>query len=154
LAHAFGGIGALIAGLNIKRFNDRFGPPAVLAAGLGVTGMAWGAFALLPAAPGWNWVSMGLAILVFDLGAVCFFVNYISLRQILTPDPLLGRVTATMRFATVAAAPFGAVALGAFAEAAGLRWSFVVMGLGGLAVGAVLWTSKNVRSASQALNTS
>jgi MFS family permease len=151
LAHAFGGIGALIAGINIKRFNDRFGPPMVLALGLTLTGVSWAAFSVLPAAPGWNVLTMGLAILVFDLGAVCFFVNYISLRQILTPDALLGRVTATMRFAAVATAPFGAVAFGSIAEFIGLRWSFVLMGAGGVFVGWVLWRSKNVRHASQAL---
>ena len=49
----------------------------------------------------------GCAMLVFDFGAVLYAINYLSLRQAITPDRLLGRMTATMRFLTVAAAPLG-----------------------------------------------
>ena len=52
-------------------------------------------------------LALGCAMLVFDFGAVLYGINYLSLRQAITPDRLLGRMTATMRFLTVAAAPLG-----------------------------------------------
>ena len=48
-------------------------------------------------------------MLVFDFGAVLYGINYLALRQAITPDRLLGRMTATMRFLTVAAAPLGSL---------------------------------------------
>ena len=58
------------------------------------------------------WVAtllLGLAMLVFDFGGVLYGINYLSLRQAITPDRLLGRMTATMRFLTVAMAPLGSL---------------------------------------------
>ena len=55
-------------------------------------------------------LALGMCMLVFDFGAVIYAINYLSLRQALTPDHLLGRMTATMRFLTVAAAPLGSLA--------------------------------------------
>ena len=60
-------------------------------------------------------------MLLFDFGAVLCGINYLSLRQAITPDRLLGRMTATMRFLAVAAAPLGSLVGGALATAIGLR---------------------------------
>ena len=60
-------------------------------------------------------------MLMFDFGGVLFGINYLALRQAITPDRLLGRMTATMRFLTVAAAPLGSLAGGALATVIGLR---------------------------------
>ena len=69
-------------------------------------------------------------------------INYLALRQAITPDRLLGRMTATMRFLTVAAAPLGSLAGGALATAIGLRGTLLTVGVLGLALvaGAVLWS--------------
>jgi predicted MFS family arabinose efflux permease len=69
-----------------------------------------------------------------------FGIQYLSLRQAITPDRLLGRMTATMRFLTVAAAPLGSLAGGALATAIGLRATLLTVGALGLllALGAVL----------------
>ena len=56
-------------------------------------------------------------MLLFDFGAVLWGINYLSLRQAITPDRLLGRMTATMRFLAVAAAPLGSLAGGVLATA-------------------------------------
>ena len=64
---------------------------------------------------------LGSAMLMFDFGAVLYGINYLALRQAITPDRLMGRMTATMRFLTVAAAPLGSLAGGALATAIGLR---------------------------------
>ena len=74
----------------------------------------------------------GLGMLLFGFGATLFTVNYLSLRQANTPDALLGRKTATMRFLTVAAAPVGSLFGGLLASAIGLRAT-----LGGGAAGSI-----------------
>jgi Na+/melibiose symporter-like transporter len=148
LAHLFGGVGALLAGVVMKRLNLRFSPGWVMGWGLMMTAVAWGLFAVLPSAAPWNVLSMGAAMFVLDFGAVCFFVNYISMRQILTPDALLGRVTATMRWASVALAPAGAVASGSIAEWMGLRPTFAALGILGCATCFALMKAKSVHAAS------
>jgi len=69
-----------------------------------------------------------------------FGIQYLSLRQAITPDRLLGRMTATMRFLTVAAAPLGSLAGGVLATWVGLRATLLTIGVLGLALalGAVL----------------
>ncbi len=81
-------------------------------------------------------------MLVFDFGAILYAINYLSLRQAITPDRLLGRMTATMRFLTVAAAPLGSLAGGALATAVGLRTTLLTVGVLGLALtaGAIAWS--------------
>jgi uncharacterized membrane protein len=81
-------------------------------------------------------------MLLFDFGAVLFGINYLALRQAITPDRLLGRMTATMRFLTVAAAPLGSLVGGALATAIGLRPTLLTIGVLALllVVAAVLWS--------------
>ena len=61
------------------------------------------------------WVAsllFGGGLFLLDLAAMIFFINYLSLRQAVTPDRLLGRVTATMICLTVSTAPLGGLAGG------------------------------------------
>ena len=89
--------------------------------GLMLTALAWQAFGLI-AGPVWlATLTLGCTMLVFDFGGVLYGINYLALRQAITPDRLLGRMTATMRFLTVAAAPLGSLVGGALATAIGLR---------------------------------
>ena len=85
-------------------------------------------------------VALGLAMLLFDFGGVMCGIKYLSLRQAITPDRLLGRMTATMRFLTVAAAPLGSLAGGALATLVGLRATLLGVGALGLvlAIGAMV----------------
>ncbi len=73
-------------------------------------------------------------MLVFDFGGVLYGINYLSLRQAITPDRLLGRMTATMRFLTVAMAPLG-LARGRRCSPTriGLRGTLLTVGVLGLA---------------------
>jgi len=91
------------------------------------------------------WVAtlmLGAALLVFNFGAVLYAINYLALRQAITPDRLLGRMTATMRFLTVAVAPLGSLVGGALATAVGLRATLLTVGVLGLVLctAAVLWS--------------
>jgi MFS family permease len=91
-------------------------------------------------------VVFGLGLFLLDFSAMTFFINYLTLRQTVTPDRLLGRVTATMICLTVATAPFGGVAGGWVAEHWGLRTAILAAGLGALALAPlVAWASPLAR---------
>jgi MFS family permease len=84
----------------------------------------------------------GAGLFLLDFSAMTFFINYLTLRQTVTPDRLLGRVTATMICLTVATAPLGGLAGGWIAEHWGLRITILLAGAGALAmIPLVAWTS-------------
>jgi MFS family permease len=58
---------------------------------------------------------------LFGLTSLVFYVNALSLRQTVTPHELLGRMTATYRFASWGVLPLGAFLAGAIGSALGLR---------------------------------
>jgi len=64
-------------------------------------------------------------------------INLVSLRQVVTPDRLQGRVNASMRFFSAGAMPLGALAGGALGQTIGLRPT-LALGAAGTLVG-VLW---------------
>ncbi|HEX7272240.1 MAG TPA: MFS transporter [Casimicrobiaceae bacterium] len=141
-AYACGGLGCVLASVFAERLSVRIGVGPVIVAGLMITAAGWQVFGLLG---GSGWVAMlalGAAMLVFDFGAILYAINYLALRQAITPDRLLGRMTATMRFLTVASAPLGSLVGGALATAIGLRGTLLVVGALGLALAlaAVLWS--------------
>jgi MFS family permease len=141
-AYACGGLGCVLASAFAERLSRRFGVGSVIVQGLILTAVGWQGFALLGGTGTAAMLALGCAMLVFDFGAILYAINYLALRQAITPDRLLGRMTATMRFLTVAAAPLGALVGGALATAIGLRGALLtVAALGiGLAVAAVLWS--------------
>ena len=132
-----GGVGFLIASFWVQHANRRFGVGCVMLGGLFSTGIAWLMTATV--SPGsWAGPHLGIAIFVLDLGAMLFFINYLTLRQSVTPDHLLGRVTSTMIFLSIAGAPLGSLAGGVMAELLGLRTTIAVAGAGTLVLGLVL----------------
>jgi MFS family permease len=142
LAYAFGGLGCLIGAAFAERLSARLGVGPVILHGLVLTALAWQAFGLI-SGPAWlAMLLLGLAMLVFDFGGVLYGINYLSLRQAITPDRLLGRMTATMRFLTVSAAPVGALFGGLLATWIGLRATLLTVGVLGLllSIAAVLWS--------------
>jgi len=141
-AYACGGFGCVIASALAERLSRRFGIGPVIVHGLVLTVVGWQIFALLGGS-GWTaMLALGVAMLVFDFGGILFGINYLALRQAITPDRLLGRMTATMRFLTVASAPLGSLVGGALATGIGLRGTLLaVAGLGVvLSAAAVLWS--------------
>jgi predicted MFS family arabinose efflux permease len=142
VVYACGGVGCLLAAASAERLSHRFGVGTAVVGGLALTAVGWQAYGLVTG-PAWLAApALGLAMLVFDFGSVTWGINYLALRQAITPDRLLGRMTATMRFLTVAAAPLGSVAGGALATAIGLRATLLAIGALGLllALGAVAWS--------------
>jgi MFS family permease len=114
----------------------------VMLVGIASTGVA---YLVMAASTGPFWLAsviFGGGLFMLDLGAMIFFINYLSLRQAVTPDRLLGRVTATMICLTVATAPLGGLAGGWIAEHYGLRAAMLFAGVGALLLAPVIaWFS-------------
>lgn len=140
------GVGSLVAAGAVTPLNARFGFGPTMLAALGGTGVAW---LVLGASTGGFVVAsltFGLGLFLLDFAAMTFFINYLTLRQTVTPDRLLGRVTATMICLTVATAPLGGLAGGWVAEHWGLRAAILLAGAGALAmIPLVAWTSPLAR---------
>ena len=133
-AFVFAGFGCFLAALCAERFGERFGVGPMIVFGFVGTGAAWVAIALTR---GTGWpaaLAFGGALFVFDFSATLFGIHYMSLRQAITPDHLLGRMTATMRFLALVAAPFGALFGGALGEWLGLSGTILLVGVLGLAL--------------------
>jgi hypothetical protein len=78
-------------------------------------------------------------LMLFSTGAVFIFINFLSLRQAVTPAPLLGRMTSTMRWLILIPAGPGALIGGWLGEHVGLRASLAVAGGGALLLAVVCW---------------
>jgi MFS family permease len=136
------GLGSLAAAGVVSKLNARFGMGPTMLAGIGGTGVSW---LVMGASTGSFWVAsiiFGVGLFMLDLAAMIFFINYLSLRQSVTPDRLLGRVTATMICLTVATAPLGGLAGGWVGDHWGLRAAMLLAGAGALILAPlVAWLS-------------
>ena len=146
VAYMFGGVGCVIAAANAERLSNRFGVGSIIVYGLLLTAFGWQTFGLVSGPPWAATLALGIAMLVFDFGAVLYGINYLALRQAITPDRLLGRMTATMRFCTVAAAPVGSLIGGTLATGIGLRATLLVVGALGIALAIGAMTTSPFRS--------
>jgi predicted MFS family arabinose efflux permease len=82
----------------------------------------------------------------FSCGATVIFVNFLSLRQSVTPEPLLGRMTSTMRWLILLGAGPGALIGGYVGEHVGLRASLACAGVGGLFLTWFAWRNQTIMS--------
>jgi MFS family permease len=114
------GIGTVLASVLGHRLSARIGPGPCLVVGLALCSAGWLLLALLPAGP-WGVAGFGLMLTLFGTGAVLIFINFLALRQAVTPEPLLGRMTSTMRWLILLPAGPGALLGGWLGEHHGLR---------------------------------
>jgi MFS family permease len=113
--------------------------------GFAVTGLGWLQLALVP--PGsWGIASFVLMLLCFGIGAVLLFINFLALRQAVTPDPLLGRMTSTMRWLILIPAGPGALLGGYLGEQLGLRYAMGLGGGGALLLALWAWNHPEIRN--------
>lgn len=96
-----------------------------------------GALALAPVA--WGWPALALAFFLFGFGPMLWFITQTSLRQAVTPQALLGRVSATLTTAMYGMRPLGALAGGLAGEWFGLAMAiWLPVALFGLSTLAIL----------------
>jgi len=128
----------VIASLLGNRISRRIGPGPCLILGFAVCGAGWLLLAVAPA-NAWGVAAFALMLMLFASGAVLIFINFLALRQAVTPAPLLGRMTSTMRWLILIPAGPGALLGGWLGEHAGLRASLAVAGAGSLLLAAAAW---------------
>jgi MFS family permease len=130
LVFATGGVGSFAGSIVAERLARRFGPgPAMIGAqvAFGLTGM------LVPLAvlvPSWALPMIVASEFAQWMAILVYYVNAISVRQAITPDRVLGRVNATMRFLAGGANPIGAVIGGALGGLIGVPLTLVVASFG------------------------
>ncbi|MCG3188158.1 MAG: hypothetical protein LKCHEGNO_00051 [Burkholderiaceae bacterium] len=130
------GAGTVLASVFGNRLSRRIGPGPSLPLAIAVCGAGW---LLLAAAPAnrLGVAAFALMLFAFGVGAVLIFINFLALRQAVTPEPLLGRMTSTMRWLILLPAGPGALIGGWLGEHLGLRAALVFAGVGGLLLSAV-----------------
>ncbi|HSM20803.1 MAG TPA: MFS transporter, partial [Rubrivivax sp.] len=114
------GVGTVVGSVYGRRISLALGPGPCLVVGYAVCGAGWLLLAVAPA-NAWGVAAFALMLMSFATGAVFIFINFLALRQAVTPEPLLGRMTSTMRWLTLLAAPPGALLGGWLGEHVGLR---------------------------------
>jgi predicted MFS family arabinose efflux permease len=132
------GLGTVTAGALGHRISSRIGTGPCMLLGFAVCGLGWLQLAVAPAGP-WGVVSFVTMLVCFGAGAVLIFINFLALRQAATPQPLLGRMTSTMRWLILLPAAPGALLGGWLGEHLGLRWALAAGGVGALALAVAGW---------------
>jgi MFS family permease len=138
------GIGTVLASVFGRRISVHVGPGPCLLLGMGVCGVGWLACSVAPEGA-WGVAVFAAMLLCFGFGAVLIFINFLSLRQAVTPAPLLGRMTSTMRWLILLPAGPGALIGGWLGEHVGLRAALAFAGLVALAVTALVWCHPLIR---------
>jgi MFS family permease len=136
---AVGAIGFLIGSLMARRVTALLGIGIASIAGAvaGTVGPA-----LLPlATPETAAPVLMVANFITGFGPSIYGINYLSLRQAVTPDRLRARMSATTRMVVWGSGPIGAVIAGLIGQAFGLRLAIAVLAAFGLTCLPVLWFS-------------
>jgi Na+/melibiose symporter-like transporter len=141
LVNALGAVGALAGAVAVHGANRRFGKAVAIVLGFGATGAGFLLYALAP--PGdWAVPLAGAAMFLVEGGMTAYTVNYLAMRQQVTPDAMLGRMTTTMRFLSVSGAPVGSTVIGYAAGAIGLTSMIAILGV--MALMAAAWSRRLV----------
>lgn len=136
LASSVYGAGAIAAALTGAWLIARLPTGFLLVFGPAVS--LFGAAALALAPPALGWPALALAFFLFGVGPILWFITQTTLRQAVTPQPLLGRVSATITTAMYGMRPLGALAGGLAGEWLGVEMAMwlpvVLFGLSTLAI--------------------
>jgi MFS family permease len=139
------GIGTVAASAVGHRVARRLGPGPTLVLGFGISGAGW---LLLSVAPlgAWGIAAYASMLLMFGVGAVFIFINFLSLRQSVTPAPMLGRMTSTMRWLILLPAGPGALLGGWLGDHFGLRYALGFAGFTAVLLTVIAWYLPVIRS--------
>jgi MFS family permease len=137
-----GTIGASALGYRLAR---RIGPGPVMVLGFGICGAGW---LLLANAPlnAFGVAAYALMLLMYGIGAVFIFINFLALRQSVTPGRMLGRMTSTMRWLILLPAGPGALLGGWLGEHFGLRATLSFAGCTALLLALTAWRIPVIRN--------
>jgi MFS family permease len=132
LVYAAGSVGGVAGALVAPRIGRRLGigPTIVASAALFVLCPL-----AIPLAPRDLGIALPLLIGAYafqSLGSTTYNIAQVSLRQAITPDALLGRMNASIRFVVWGTIPFGSFVGGLLGTAVGLRPTLWIAAVGGL----------------------
>ena len=139
------GAGTVLSSLVGSRVTARIGPGPAMVLGFAITGCGWTLAALAPAG-GFGVAIFAAMLMLFGVGAVLIFIAFLALRQAVTPAPLLGRMTATMRWLTLLPAGPGALLSGWLGEHFGLRAALGFAGGSALLLALLAWRIAIIRN--------
>ena len=94
-------------------------------------------------------LASAIMLMMYGVGSVLAYVNFLALRQAATPAPLLGRMTSTMRWLVLLPAGPGALIGGWLGDRAGLHATLILTGVIGLLLAALAARSQVLRNARQ-----
>ncbi len=139
------GVGTIAASTVGNRISRRLGPGPTLVLGVATCGAGWLLGAVAPSS------AVGVAmfatmLMMFGVGAVLIFITFLAMRQAVTPAPLLGRMTSTMRWLILLPAGPGALLGGWLGEHIGLRSALVFAGCAALGLAALAWRQPVIRN--------
>ena len=78
------GLGTVVGSVFGRRVSQRIGPGPCLVVGYGIVGTGWTLAAVAPAGP-WGVAAFALMMALFSVGAIFIFINFLALRQAVTP---------------------------------------------------------------------
>jgi len=144
LSYVVLGAGTVLASVFGHRISAKVGPGPCLVLGVASSGLGWLLLGLMPA-NAWGVAAFAFMLFMFGVGAVLIFINFLSLRQAVTPAPMLGRMTSTMRWLILIPAGPGALLGGWLGEHVGLRSSLLFAGVGALCLALIAWRHPVIR---------
>jgi MFS family permease len=128
LVLAAGSAAGVLAALTAGRWIRLLGQGRTIVAVPLATGPLALALPLATQGAGLAWFAVGMAAVAY--GGVVYNVAQVSFRQSVTPDRLLSRMNASIRFLVWGTIPFGGLLGGALGELVGLRATLLVTAVG------------------------
>ena len=125
LAQSAYGAGLILGALAAPILARRLPPLVTLIFGPAVSVIAAGLFLAAPPGNGFAYAAAGHFLVGF--GPMLWLICQITVRQLVTPQPLMGRVNATMQTAIYGVRPLGALAGGFVAAQAGLHAALLLI---------------------------
>ena len=127
---SFAAIGGLIGSLLASRIAARFGQGPTIWMSIAITIPP--GFVVPFVHRDWTLVLLAASQLVMWAATVVYNITQVSFRQGLTPEHLLGRMNATMRFFVWGTIPLGAFIGGTLGATIGIRPTLLVAAIGGI----------------------
>jgi MFS family permease len=139
------GIGTIVTSTVGARIARRLGPGPTLVLGFAVCGCGWLQLGIAPAGS-WGIAAYPVMLFAFGVGAVLVFINFLSLRQSVTPGHMLGRMTSTMRWLILLPAVPGALWGGWLGTHFGVRSALSFAGWTAILLALIAWRMPIIRS--------
>ena len=150
MIYGLGGAGAAVGAVIATRAARRLGIGLTMIGANLVGGLFLLLIPLAGAVPSAAAVMLGIAQCASQMMGAVFYINQTSLRQVVTPEHVLGRMNASYRFLTMGMIPLGSLLGGVLGGMIGLRATLIVGALGMLLP--VLWLADSPARALSSLD--